>query len=74
MIDKGFQGLGLGKQCLRALPELTQALWPATEQLMLAVEAGNHPARQLYLTLGWQDLPESDADHAGVERLMLLPL
>lgn len=74
MIDKGFQGLGLGRQCLRALPELTQALWPDTEQLMLAVEAGNHPARQLYLALGWQELPESDAAHASVERLMLLPL
>jgi len=74
MIDKGFQGLGLGKQCLRALPELTQPLWPATEQLMLAVEAGNHPARQLYLALGWQELPERDADQPGFERLMLLRL
>lgn len=74
MIDKGFQGLGLGKRCLRALPGLARALWPDTEQLMLAVEAGNHPARQLYLTLGWQDLPESDAAYASFERLMLLTL
>lgn len=74
MIDKGFQGLGLGKRCLRALPGLARALWPDTEQLMLAVEAGNHPARQLYLTLGWQDLPESNPEHASVERLMLLRL
>lgn len=74
MIDKGFQGLGLGKQCLRALPELTQELWPDTEQLMLAVEAGNHLARQLYLALGWQELPESDPTNASFERLMLLTL
>jgi len=74
MIDRRFQGLGLGKQCLRALPGLTQELWPETAQLMLAVEAGNHPARQLYLTLGWQELPESDPNHASVERLMLLRL
>ncbi|MEX6666493.1 GNAT family N-acetyltransferase [Pseudomonas sp. W2-17] len=74
MIDKGFQGLGLGKQCLRALPELTQELWPDTEQLMLAVEAGNHPARQLYLALGWQEWPESDPTNASFERLMLLTL
>jgi GNAT superfamily N-acetyltransferase len=74
MIDRRFQGLGLGKQCLRALPGLTQNLWPETEQLMLAVETGNHPARQLYLALGWQDLPGSDTGHASVERLMLLTL
>lgn len=74
MIDKRFQGLGLGKQCLRALPELTRALWPDTEQLMLAVEVGNNPAYQLYLSLGWQDLPGSDSDHASFERLMLLTL
>ena len=74
MIDKRFQGLGLGKRCLRALPALAQELWPDTEQLMLAVEVGNHPARQLYLALGWQELPESDPNHASVERLMLLTL
>lgn len=74
MIDKRFQGLGLGKQCLRALPELTQALWPETEQMMLAVEAGNHPARQLYLALGWQELPEGALDRVSFERLMLLTL
>ncbi|UZJ62152.1 GNAT family N-acetyltransferase [Pseudomonas sp. KU26590] len=74
MIDNRFQGQGLGKQCLRALPELTQQLWPDTEQLMLAVETGNHPARQLYLALGWQELPERDADQPGFERLMLLTL
>lgn len=74
MIDRRFQGQGLGKQCLRALPGLTQALWPETEQLMLAVEAGNHPARQLYLALGWQELPERDPDQPGFERMMLLTL
>ncbi|TDV48191.1 FR47-like protein [Pseudomonas graminis] len=74
MIDRRFQGLGLGKQCLRALPELTQALWPDTEQLMLAVETGNHSARQLYLALGWQELPERNGDQPGFERLMLLTL
>ncbi len=74
MIDKGFQGLGMGKRCLRALPGLARELWPDTEQLMLAVEAGNHPARQLYLALGWQELPEREPDQPGFERLMLLTL
>jgi ribosomal protein S18 acetylase RimI-like enzyme len=74
MIDRRFQGLGLGKQCLRALPALAQGVWPDTERLMLAVEVGNHPARQLYRALGWQELPERDPDQAGVERLMLLTL
>ena len=74
MIDRRFQGLGLGKQCLGALPGLAQALWPETEQLMLAVEVGNHPAHQLYLSLGWQELPERESDHISVERLMLLAL
>ena len=74
MIDRRFQGQGLGKECLRALPELTQALWPDTEQLMLAVEVGNNPAYQLYVSLGWQDLRGSDPEHASFERLMLLTL
>lgn len=74
MVEKRFQGLGLGKQCLRALPALARDLWPDTAQLMLAVEAGNQPARQLYLALGWQALPERDPDHVSVERLMLLAL
>ncbi len=74
MIDRRFQGQGLGKQCLRALPAVARDLWPDTAQLMLAVEAGNHPARQLYLALGWQALPERDADQPGFERLMRLTL
>lgn len=72
MIDRRFQGKGLGRQCLDALPALAQALWPDTAQLMLAVEAGNHPARQFYLALGWQALPEGEADRVSFERLMLL--
>nr|GEZ30648.1 hypothetical protein [Tanacetum cinerariifolium] len=67
MIDRRFQGQGLGKRCLQALPELTQALWPDTEQLMLAVDAGNHAARELYRAQGWQELPEREAVNAGAE-------
>jgi GNAT superfamily N-acetyltransferase len=74
MIDRRFQGQGLGKQCLRALPALVRDLWPETEQLMLAVEVGNHPARQLYLTLGWQEMPESSCNQAGFERYLRLTL
>lgn len=74
MIDRRFQGQGLGKRCLHALPELTRELWPDTEQLMLAVDAGNHSARALYRALGWQELPERDVVHAGFERVMRLML
>lgn len=74
MIDRRFQGQGLGKRCLQALPELTRALWPDTEQLMLAVDAGNHVARELYRAQGWQELPERDAVNAGAECVMRLKL
>lgn len=74
MIDRRFQGQGLGKQCLHALPVLTRELWPDTEQLMLAVDTGNHSARELYRALGWQELPEHEVVNAGLERVMRLKL
>jgi ribosomal protein S18 acetylase RimI-like enzyme len=74
MIDRRFQGQGLGKRCLQALPELTRELWPDTQQLMLAVDAGNHAARELYRAQGWQELPEREAVNAGAECVMRLKL
>jgi ribosomal protein S18 acetylase RimI-like enzyme len=74
MIDRRFQGQGLGKRCLQALPELTREMWPDTQQLMLAVDAGNHAARELYRALGWQELPGHEVVNAGLERVMRLKL
>jgi ribosomal protein S18 acetylase RimI-like enzyme len=74
MIDRRFQGKGLGKRCLQALPGLTRELWPDTGQLMLAVDAGNHSVRGLYRALGWQELPEHEVVNAGFERVMRLKL
>lgn len=54
MIDRRYQGMGLGRQCLTALPALVDRLWPGINQLMLAVDRENRPALALYLSAGWQ--------------------
>jgi GNAT superfamily N-acetyltransferase len=74
MIDRRYQGRGLGKSCLERLPDLVHELWPETRQLMLAVDLGNTTAHRLYRSLGWQDYGDADRALAGFERRMLLKL
>jgi GNAT superfamily N-acetyltransferase len=74
MIDRRYQGLGLGKTCLERLPGLVLELWPDTRQLMLAVDLGNTTAHALYRKLGWQDYGDADRALVGFERRMLLKL
>lgn len=74
MIDRRYQGRGLGKNCLEQLPDLVRELWPETRQLMLAVDLGNTTAHALYRSLGWQDYGDADRALVGFERRMLLKL
>ncbi len=74
MIDVEWQGRGLGKLCLRALPELAQTLWPNVRQLMLSVDPGNQPAVKLYLGLGWIDSGIAYRGRVDYERRMVLTL
>ena len=74
MIDRRFQGAGLGRYCLQQLPELATGLWPELEQLMLAVDPCNHVAQAMYKALGWQDAGNAHRTSTGFERRMVLSL
>ncbi|MFK3970570.1 GNAT family N-acetyltransferase [Pseudomonas sp. NPDC087358] len=74
MIDRRYQGLGLGRTCVGMLPGLVRGFWPDIEQLMLAVDLGNLPARALYQSLGWQECGDADRTRTGFERRMVLSL
>ncbi|NVZ61176.1 GNAT family N-acetyltransferase [Pseudomonas gingeri] len=73
-VDKEQQGRGLGRRCMEALPAVARATWPETTQLMLAVDAGNHAARGLYLKQGFIDSGETFYGRVGEERRLTLAL
>ncbi len=73
-VDKGYQGRGLGRACMQALPAAARAAWPATTQLMLMVDADNDTARGLYLKQGFVDSGETFHGRVGEERRLALPL
>lgn len=74
MIDVEWQGRGLGKHCLRSLPELVRTLWPDARQLMLSVDPENQPAMKLYLALGWVDGGTAYRGRVEYERRMIQAL
>jgi len=74
MIDRRFQGLGLGKHCVQALPALVSGLWANIDQLMLGVDSGNDAAHSLYRSLGWKDAGNASPAVSGYEQRMVLDL
>jgi len=74
MIDRRHQGLGLGKACVQALPELIADLWPEIEHLMLAVDPGNAAALKLYHASGWTFSDDMPPLATNVERQMIRAL
>lgn len=74
MIDRRYQGFGLGRTCLQKLPECVSNLWPEIEHLMLAVHPDNHPAIALYQALGWTFREDPATPAEGFERQMILKL
>ncbi|KIH82066.1 GNAT family N-acetyltransferase [Pseudomonas batumici] len=73
-VDKSYQGRGLGRACMQALPAAALAAWPATTHLMLMVDADNDTARGLYLKQGFVDSGETFHGRVGEERRLALPL
>ena len=71
-IDCRLQGQGLGKACMRALPEAIRRTWPEVDQVMLSVDADNLPALNLYRGEGWVDTGEAYQGRIGFERRMAL--
>ncbi|MFS0828850.1 GNAT family N-acetyltransferase [Pseudomonas phoenicis] len=54
-VDRRYQGQGLGRACLQALPAVVRALWPDIGRLQLSVAPDNHLAQRLYRHSGWSD-------------------
>ena len=65
-VDERFQGQGLGKICLHALPEAVRQIWPEIRQLMLSVSPSNTSALAFYLGQGWVECGEA---YRGERRL-----
>ncbi len=66
-VDERFQGQGLGKICLHALPEAVRKVWPQIRQLMLSVSPYNTSALAFYLSQGWVECGEA---YRGERRLL----
>ncbi|TWI54958.1 acetyltransferase (GNAT) family protein [Pseudomonas duriflava] len=73
-IDRQMQGQGLGRLCLHLLPQSVRQVWPELKRIMLAVDAHNQAAMQLYLKQGWQDNGKYYPGRVGLERRLTLLL
>lgn len=60
-IDQRYQGKGYGKTAAALAVQILKTA-DATKPIKLATEAGNEKAKRLYLSLGFQLLPELDGD------------
>ena len=67
-VDSRAQGQGLGKACLRELPQAIDQFWPEIDQLMLSVSPFNTSALAFYLSQGWVEQGEA---YRGERRLVL---
>jgi ribosomal protein S18 acetylase RimI-like enzyme len=66
-VDRRFQGRGLGRFCMQALPSLVGTLWPAVRRLQLSVDPDNHAALALYRASGWIDSGDGYRARKGYE-------
>jgi ribosomal protein S18 acetylase RimI-like enzyme len=73
-VDHRYQGLGLGKTCLQALPQAAVRLWPGVDRLTLSVAPTNQAALGLYKRLGWVDCGPGHRAKVGYERQLVLQL
>ncbi len=60
-VDKAHQGKGYGRRAARLAIRLFKAADPA-KPIKLATERDNRRAQNLYVSLGFQQLPERDGD------------
>ena len=60
-IDKDRQGKGYGKEAARLAVHILKAACPE-KRIKLATEVCNTKAQQLYISLGFEQLPEMDGD------------
>ncbi|WP_422422504.1 GNAT family N-acetyltransferase [Pseudomonas sp. GZD-222] len=73
-VDRRFQGRGVGRFCMQALPGLVRALWPEVRRLQLSVDPDNHAALGLYRASGWVDSGDGYRARKGYECQLTLML
>jgi len=73
-IDARQQGKGYARAALAALAEQARRDWPASQRLMLAVNARNHAAIGLYLACGWRDTGRLNPGPIGPQHLLDYPI
>ncbi|CAK9891391.1 MULTISPECIES: GNAT family N-acetyltransferase [Pseudomonas] len=73
-VDRRQQGHGLGRFCMRALPDRVRALWPDVRCLQLSVDPDNHAALALYRATGWVDSGDGYRARKGHECQLTLLL
>jgi GNAT superfamily N-acetyltransferase len=75
LVDAAWQGKGIGRALLAALPDLVRRRYPQARRLVLTVNCRNHVARSAYLAAGWlQDDRLYLAGDAGPQNILWLPL
>ena len=67
-IDRRYQGRGLWRLCMQALPAWVQGVWPEIERLQLSVDPANQTAMACYRATGWQDTGNGYPARVGHER------
>lgn len=75
LVDAAWQGKGIGRALLAALPDLVRRRYPQARRLVLTVNCRNDVARSAYLAAGWQqDHRLYLAGDAGPQNILWLPL
>lgn len=74
MIDRRFQGAGLGRAALAAAIDTARRIWPDARRLALSVDAGNTAALSLYRAVGMRDSGPVHRGRIGLEHRLALNL
>ncbi|MGG5343257.1 MULTISPECIES: GNAT family N-acetyltransferase [unclassified Enterococcus] len=72
--DSRYQGQGYAKKVLQQLPKFTQELFPAADEIVLAVNKENSAAQALYKKSGFLPMDKIVEGIAGPQYVMTLGL
>ena len=72
--DARFLRRGYAKEALRLLPNFVKTHFPATKQIVLAVNKKNSAAKKLYYSVGFVDSGEEKMGPKGPQHLLVYPL
>ncbi|WP_179031737.1 GNAT family N-acetyltransferase [Paenibacillus kribbensis] len=68
------QGQGYAKHGLLQLPQYISKHFPNVREVVLGVNARNHPAQKLYLTCGFQDEGDTRMGSHGLQHILKMSL